>query len=272
MKFNQKLISLRKERCLSQEELGYQFGVTKETISKWELGLLNPEIDKIMEISNFFDISLNELLEGQDINYNSDFVAGNVINDYYSSENKKTKDAKRIVIIFFLLIGFVYISTIFDFINDLVKIYDLEKNNKNESFDAANKNSNSDIENIFDKFFKSFEKNESNNESLEENYNKTQNNVEGTKFHIDAQSFNNTFEVYKGINKGIKVRSLLSKILLNNKNEELVVSVKFKGKNLATNKEIENIIIEVDTKSEYTVYFLYDSLGYINQVNINIIK
>ena len=37
MKFNEKLIELRKKEGLSQEELGYRLNVTRQTISKWEL-------------------------------------------------------------------------------------------------------------------------------------------------------------------------------------------------------------------------------------------
>lgn len=38
MKFNEKLIQLRKKEGLSQEELGYKLNVTRQTVSKWELG------------------------------------------------------------------------------------------------------------------------------------------------------------------------------------------------------------------------------------------
>ncbi len=38
MKFNEKLISIRKKRGLSQEELGMELQVSRQTISKWENG------------------------------------------------------------------------------------------------------------------------------------------------------------------------------------------------------------------------------------------
>ena len=46
MKFNEKLINLRKQKGLSQEELGYKLNVTRQTVSKWELGETTPEINK----------------------------------------------------------------------------------------------------------------------------------------------------------------------------------------------------------------------------------
>lgn len=39
MKFNEKLLKIRKERGLSQEELGMELQVSRQTISKWEAGV-----------------------------------------------------------------------------------------------------------------------------------------------------------------------------------------------------------------------------------------
>lgn len=59
MNFNEKLIELRKKEGLSQEELGYKLNVTRQTISKWELGQTTPDMDKLSEISNLFGISVS---------------------------------------------------------------------------------------------------------------------------------------------------------------------------------------------------------------------
>ena len=39
MKFNEKIISLRKKKGLSQEELGQELQVSRQTVSKWESGV-----------------------------------------------------------------------------------------------------------------------------------------------------------------------------------------------------------------------------------------
>lgn len=39
MKFNEQLLSIRKKQGLSQEELGMELGVSRQTISKWESGV-----------------------------------------------------------------------------------------------------------------------------------------------------------------------------------------------------------------------------------------
>ena len=62
MKFNEKLIELRKKKGLSQEELGYEFDVTRQTISKWELGETSPDLKQSKKLSEIFNISLDELV------------------------------------------------------------------------------------------------------------------------------------------------------------------------------------------------------------------
>jgi transcriptional regulator with XRE-family HTH domain len=49
---------------MTQEELAYQLGVSRQTISKWELNQGNPELSKIKEICALFNCSSDELLFG----------------------------------------------------------------------------------------------------------------------------------------------------------------------------------------------------------------
>lgn len=62
MRFCDKLIELRKKMGLSQEELGYKVDVARQTISKWENGETTPELDKLIELSKLFEISIDELV------------------------------------------------------------------------------------------------------------------------------------------------------------------------------------------------------------------
>lgn len=84
MKFNEKLIQLRKEKGLSQEELGEKLNVARQTISKWELGETTPEMDKLVQISEIFDISLDNLIKDKqevktENNTNTQKLAGIII-------------------------------------------------------------------------------------------------------------------------------------------------------------------------------------------------
>lgn len=68
MNFSEKLYELRKKESLSQEELAEKVGVSRQTISKWEMGQSSPEMEKLVNLSKIFDISLDELVGNDDIN------------------------------------------------------------------------------------------------------------------------------------------------------------------------------------------------------------
>ena len=55
------LAELRKERNLTQDELGMQIGVTNKTISRWENGNYLPPVEMLQILSNKFDVSINEI-------------------------------------------------------------------------------------------------------------------------------------------------------------------------------------------------------------------
>lgn len=69
MNIGEKIYNLRKKKNLSQEDLASILNVSRQTISKWETGESNPELDKIVPICNFFEISTDEFLKGKDIVY-----------------------------------------------------------------------------------------------------------------------------------------------------------------------------------------------------------
>lgn len=62
MKIEDKLLKLRKEKWLSQEEVADRLKVSRQTISKWETGQNSPDFDKIVPICKLFEISCDELL------------------------------------------------------------------------------------------------------------------------------------------------------------------------------------------------------------------
>ena len=69
MNIGEKIYNLRKKKNLSQEYLASVLNVSRQTISKWETGESNPDIDKIVPLCNFFEISTDEFLKGKDIVY-----------------------------------------------------------------------------------------------------------------------------------------------------------------------------------------------------------
>lgn len=63
MSFPEKIRTLRKLNKLSQEKLAEIMNVSRQAIAKWELGKSYPDIDKLIEISNYFNISIDSLLK-----------------------------------------------------------------------------------------------------------------------------------------------------------------------------------------------------------------
>ena len=66
MEFNNRLYELRKQKGFSQEELANRLNVSRQTISKWEIGESTPDMEKLVAISDLFNVSLDELVKGQE--------------------------------------------------------------------------------------------------------------------------------------------------------------------------------------------------------------
>ena len=63
MTIGQKIIQLRNSRGISQEKLAELMGVSRQSISKWEMEQAVPQIDKILQISEIFSVSCDDLLQ-----------------------------------------------------------------------------------------------------------------------------------------------------------------------------------------------------------------
>lgn len=67
MEFNKKLQELRKQKGLTQEELAAALYVSRTAISKWESGRGYPNIDSLKAIAQYFDITIDALLSGNEL-------------------------------------------------------------------------------------------------------------------------------------------------------------------------------------------------------------
>lgn len=108
MKFNEKLVMLRKQNNLSQEQLAEQLNVARQTVSKWELGETTPEMDKLIKMSEIFKISLDELMKEE--------TQGETVNDPNNTNSQKlagmTIKILKGIGIFFIIIVIMYIILI----------------------------------------------------------------------------------------------------------------------------------------------------------------
>ena len=79
MKLSDKIIRLRKSNGMSQEELADKLGVSRQAISRWEMGTAMPDATNILQLSRLFQVTTDYLL-----------------NDEYQSDNDlpKVKEVK----------------------------------------------------------------------------------------------------------------------------------------------------------------------------------
>ena len=62
MTLGENILKLRKKQGLSQEQLGYQIDVTRQTISNWETGYTPIPLNKLVRFANLYDYSLDFLV------------------------------------------------------------------------------------------------------------------------------------------------------------------------------------------------------------------
>ena len=65
MELHERIYQLRKEKNMTQQELADQLGVSRQAVSRWEMGTAKPELDSLASLSRIFGITVDELLTGE---------------------------------------------------------------------------------------------------------------------------------------------------------------------------------------------------------------
>ena len=145
MKFGDKLLELRKKNGLSQEELAEKLGVSRQSVSKWESNQTYPETDKIIQVANLFDCSMDDLINDKITDVESTLRKNkNNLNDIWNSllefitdsvnmfSNMSFKDGikcvgEMIIISFILLIlGHIICNSTADVISNIFRFLSVE--------------------------------------------------------------------------------------------------------------------------------------------------
>lgn len=105
MSFGEKLQNLRKAKGLSQYQLAMQLNVSRQTISKWELGASLPDVENIIEISRFFDTSIDYLLR-------DDFQEGN---EKIENKSKKSTAVLSSTVLLMMSTAFMIVGLLISF-------------------------------------------------------------------------------------------------------------------------------------------------------------
>lgn len=260
MKFNEKLINLRKEKGMSQEELGDRLGVTRQTISKWELGQATPNMTNLNELATLFNVDVNYLVDDNCDTYNKKQFKGG----FKMDNNKK----KKIIIIAAIVLGVIVVGALIRLA--LVNIV------FNSAFDKVNDAQESGTQAVLDMFDKGIDyindkadeidsmENNSNNESANTNVNTSNISTE-----YELSSFNMALELYAGLQNDTFTKKALSAISLSNsKYADHQISVEFDGTTYTSASDILDLTNKIEQDKTYTILFNYDDSGYINKAII----
>lgn len=92
------LKDLRKDKGLTQEQLAERFGVSSRTVSRWETGSNMPDLGILIEIADFYDVDIREIIDGERKSGNMDNETKNTLKkvaEYNDAEKKLLK--KRVI-------------------------------------------------------------------------------------------------------------------------------------------------------------------------------
>jgi len=107
MEIGNRILELRKQKNLSQEQLAEKMGVARQTISKWELGETSPDLEQSKRLSQIFNVSLDDITNN-DIN--------NVLITKVSNTEKLGKtiiNILKIILLILCILVIILVSTIF---------------------------------------------------------------------------------------------------------------------------------------------------------------
>ena len=124
MTFGEKLKAIRKEKGYSQEEMAGLLDVSRQAVSKWESDRGIPEIDKLLQISNMFGVTLDYLLKSESPDENNQsggyYVSRETIDGFLSYKRHR---AQNIAIGVGLIIGSDIFGSSSDYRQLLLPLY-----------------------------------------------------------------------------------------------------------------------------------------------------
>ncbi|MDE6925681.1 MAG: helix-turn-helix domain-containing protein [Acetatifactor sp.] len=108
------LKELRREKQLTQEQLAEVFGVTNRSISRWENGVNMPDFDLVIEIADYYNVSIEEILDGERKNEMMDQKTEQALLNVADYENQdKMKFSRRLCGLFIVgIIAFIVYAVI----------------------------------------------------------------------------------------------------------------------------------------------------------------
>lgn len=100
------LRDLRKEKNLTQAELAEKLGVSNRSVSRWENGMTMPDFDLVIELADFYEVDVREILDGERSETNMDTQHKEellLVADYTNQEKKRMTRVVRWMFLYGLL-------------------------------------------------------------------------------------------------------------------------------------------------------------------------
>ena len=110
MSLGQRLMELRKEKHLSQEEVADQLNVTRQSVSKWETDQSTPDFDKILPICELFGITTEELITGEKKVINNNGDKSEIIYDTEENKQKRIGGLAIGILLYFVAVAWIVSS------------------------------------------------------------------------------------------------------------------------------------------------------------------
>lgn len=99
MRLSEKILELRKADGLSQEQLAEKIGITRQSISKWESGESLPEIERLIELSKIFHVTVDYLVNESSDKPNAEQTKIEIPTDHNSHKGSKANSFFKYVLI-----------------------------------------------------------------------------------------------------------------------------------------------------------------------------
>ncbi len=120
------LAELRKEKGVTQEQVGYELMTSRENISKWERGINTPTPDSLLLLSKYYDVSVNEILLGERKTEENKEQIENVSVEVMKAGEKRVKTVLKnfVIVIAFMTVSFLA----YYFVNtyNTIKVYKID--------------------------------------------------------------------------------------------------------------------------------------------------
>lgn len=108
------LKDLRKKKGLTQEQLAEEFNISSRTVSRWETGNNMPDLSILIEIADFYDVDIREIIDGERKSENMDNETKDTLKKVaeYSDAKKKILRKRLIGMTLGILIIFLFSVTL----------------------------------------------------------------------------------------------------------------------------------------------------------------